>query len=197
MSDELFEIAFSGQIVEGADLDAVKQKIGAIFKADEARLEHMFSGRRVVIKRQVDEITAIKYRGAFLKAGAICEVVSSAAAVAQESSPPATVIPEKTPARTTPAVDAGSGYVSKYPESEAVPQALLTEPLGVRGEDIQDLAADVAPVGSPMQHRIQYAEMPDIDTSGIDVAPVGSDLSSSKGAEPPPPPDTSGLSMAD
>ncbi len=76
MSEKLFEIAFSGQIADGADLQSVKLKIAKIFKADEDRLAQMFSGRRVLIKRQADEITMVKYRGAFQKAGAICEIVN-------------------------------------------------------------------------------------------------------------------------
>jgi ketosteroid isomerase-like protein len=196
MSEKLFEIAFSGKIVDGADLDSVKQKIATLFKADEARLNQLFSGRRVVVKRQADEITAIKFRGAFQKAGAICELVelSGAATTRQAPATPAAA----TDSRTAPvASSTGSAYVSKYAESDQVPQALLTEPLGIKGEDIQDLGADVAPVGSPMQHQIKDVPEPVIDTSGLDVAPVGSDLTTKKGDRPPPLPDTSGLSMAD
>ncbi|MBC8210760.1 MAG: hypothetical protein H8E21_06800 [Gammaproteobacteria bacterium] len=192
MSEKLFEIAFSGEIVPGADLETVKQKIATIFKADEARLTQLFSGRRMLIKRQADEITTIKYRGAFQKAGAICEVVElseQAAAPETASAPP--------PQKPAPVQSAGSDYVSKYPESDLVPQALLTEPLGIRGENIEELAADVAPVGSPMQPHIKDVKAPVIDTSGFDVAPVGSVLTTRKGEPPPPPPDTSGLSMAD
>jgi len=34
MSDELFEVAFSGQIEDGVDLDEVKAKVATLFKAD-------------------------------------------------------------------------------------------------------------------------------------------------------------------
>ncbi len=197
MSDKIFEIAFSGQIADGADLQVVKQKIAKIFKADEDRLAQMFSGRRVLIKRQVDEITMVKYRGAFQKAGAICEVIDlSQAATPVENSSQA-----KAPSATSNAPvaeqDEGAEYVSKYPESNEVPQALLTEPLGIHGDSIEDLGTDIAPVGSQMRQQIEEIAEPVIDISGIGVAPVGSDLSKSNGDEAPPPPDTSGLSMAD
>ena len=195
MSEKLFEIAFSGKIVDGADLDSVKQKIASLFKADEARLNQLFSGRRVVVKRQADEITAIKFRGAFQKAGAICELVELTDAATARQAP---VAPgSAADSRVAPAQSSGSAYVSKYAESDLVPEALLTEPLGIKGEDIQDLGADVAPVGSPIQHQIKEVPEPVIDTSGFDVAPVGSVLTTKKGDTPPPPPDTSGLSMAD
>lgn len=196
MSDQLFEIAFSGQIANGADLATVKQHIAAIFKADDERLAQLFSGKRMIIKRSVDAATAAKYRGAFEKAGAICEVSSLSqldeAELVQQAAPAAAVA-------VNPSVKAepAQPYVSRYPESEQIPQALLTEPLGVRGEEIPDLAADVAPVGSMMQHQIKEHPEPDIDTTGFDIAPVGSILSSADKTPPPPPPDTTGLTLAD
>ena len=187
MSEQLFEIAFSGQIAAGAELETVKLHIAKIFKADEARLAQLFSGRRVIIKRSVDAATAARYRGAFEKVGAICEVVE----LGQQEKPA-----EKA-AVAAPASATGENYVSRYPESDEIPQALLTEPLGINGEDIPDLAADVAPAGSMMQHQIREHAEPDIDTSGIEVAPVGSSLSSASQEPDPPPPDTSGIRLAD
>ena len=198
MSDKLYEIAFSGQIVDGADLESVKQKIGKIFKADEERLAKMFSGQRVLIKRQADEITMVKYRGAFQKSGAICEVVDLSKV---SSEPPAKPQAESTTPQlpnkesAAPLNDA-AGYVSKYPESDEVPQALLTEPLGISAENIEDLATDIAPAGSQLISQLEQVPEPVIDISGMDVAPVGSVLSTEK-AEEPPPPDTAGLTMAD
>jgi len=189
MSDELFEIAFSGQIAEGEDLQSAMLKVGQVFKADENRLAQMFSGRRVIIKREADAATVAKYQAAFSRAGAVCEIKSLS--VADE--------PRQTPVQSSQSTstDDDQPYVSRYPESDQVPQALLSDPLGVSGGAIEDLSAEMAPVGSQMQHQIQ--DVPDavIDTSGIDVAPVGSDLSEAKKEASPPPPDTSGLSMED
>ncbi len=194
MSEKIYEIAFSGQIVDGADLQSVKQKIAQIFKADEDRLTQMFSGRRVLIKRKADEITMIKYRGAFQKAGAICEVVDlSAGHVDVELEKTSNTVAEPAVAVSTVAAD----YVSKYPESDIIPQALLSVPIASKMDKIEDLAADIAPVGSLMQHRIVEVEEPVIDISEFDIAPVGSNLLEHKNEDLPPPPDTTGLSMAD
>ena len=193
MTDKLYDIAFSGKIAEGADLDLVKQKIGKIFKADETRLSKLFSGQRVLIKRSVDEITMIKYRGAFQKSGAICEVVeltpaeTSASAEVQQTKIRESVVQQTESAE----------YVSKYPESDEIPQALMSAPLGVHAENIEDLVTDVAPVGSQLLSNIEQVPEPVIDISGMDVAPVGSTLSVEKRDALPPPPDTTGLSMAD
>ena len=58
MSDQLFEVAFSGQISEGANPDEVKARVGKMFNADETKLAQLFSGRRVVIKKNIDQATA-------------------------------------------------------------------------------------------------------------------------------------------
>lgn len=194
MSDKLFEIAFSGKIADGADADRVKQAVGQMFKADEARLAQLFSGRRVIIKKQADEITVAKYRGAFQKAGAVCDIRAldePASQPNQAAEPPAPA------AATAAAAPAAQDYVSRYPESEQIPQALLTEPLGIKGDQIADLSADLAPVGERLLHDYKEAPEPAIDISGFDVAPVGSDLGGKKNEDVPPPPDTSGLSLAD
>jgi len=207
MSEKRFEIAFSGKINDGADLAIVKQHIAKLFKADEKRLQTMFSGRRVIIKHSVDEITAAKYRGAFQKAGAICEVTAinnppavDQASTASTHTTAATQAPVTQP-ETTPAVAPGGAeaeqYVSRYPESDEIPQALMTEPLGVKGEEIEDLAADIAPVGSQLLDNTAVVDEPNIDISGLDVAPVGSTLSNQDQDVVPPPPDTSGITLAD
>ena len=44
-----FEIAFSGEILPGAQLEQVKAAIARLFQADDALLARLFSGQRVVI----------------------------------------------------------------------------------------------------------------------------------------------------
>jgi uncharacterized protein YdgA (DUF945 family) len=74
MNESLYEVAFSGQIQEGAELDAVKASIATMFKADEATMAKLFSGKRVVIRKNLSAEAADKYSMAFTKAGAICEL---------------------------------------------------------------------------------------------------------------------------
>ena len=195
MSEEFFEIAFSGQVVEGADLATVRSQIGKIFKADEQRLAQLFSGRRVLIKRRADSPTMAKYRGAFERAGAVCEIRSlsdSNPAVSPASSPATS----QHPVSNNNAAEAVP-YQSRYPESDQVPQALLSDPLGIQGEQIAELHAEIAPIGSQMQHQIKEVPPANFDLHGLEIAPVGSMLSTGIEDTPPPPPDTSGLSLAD
>ncbi|VAW57929.1 hypothetical protein MNBD_GAMMA11-1420 [hydrothermal vent metagenome] len=184
MSDELYEVAFSGQIAEGADIEQVKTKVAAIFKADAAKLDQLFSGKRVVIKKNIDQAMAGKYRAALNNAGAVCEV-KSLLAEPQGSAVEGIVVPVAPPPAPAPA-PAGD-----------IPPAPQTAPLGVAAEDIADLSVSLAPPGSDMQDGQPPPVAPEIDVSGMDVAPVGSDLGPSKKEAEPPPPDTDGLSMAD
>ena len=57
-----YEIAFSGELVPGAQLEAVQANLAKLFQADAQRIAQLFSGRRVVIKNNLDEAAAEKYR---------------------------------------------------------------------------------------------------------------------------------------
>jgi uncharacterized protein YdgA (DUF945 family) len=74
MNEAQYEVAFSGQIQEGAELDAVKASIARMFKADKATMAKLFSGKRFVIRKDLSAEAADKYSMAFTKAGAICEL---------------------------------------------------------------------------------------------------------------------------
>jgi len=197
MSDQLFEVAFSGQVSNGANPDEVKARVGKIFNADDAKLAQLFSGKRIVIKKNIDHATANKYQTALNRAGAECEIVqmgggdAAAPATATATSPEAT--PTTEPAAATAPVS--QEYESSYDgEVEPPPQ---TDPLGINGDQIPDLAATIAPVGSELQDDYQAPEEPEIDITGFDIAPVGSELSTAKKEPEPPPPDTTGITLAD
>ena len=195
MSDELYEVAFSGQVSAGADLELVKQKVGKMFNADDAKLAQLFSGKRIVIKKNIDQATAAKYRTALTRAGAECEVKSMSGAPAAES--PAVATPAAataSPSTSAPAPASGT-YETNYSGEVAPPPK--TDPLGITPDQIEELSASLAPVGSELQDDVKAPEAPEFDLSGIDVAPVGSDLGTAKKEPDPPPPDTSGITMAD
>ena len=85
MDESLYEVSFSGQIQEGAELDAVKARIAKMFKADEATMAKLFSGKHIVIKKNLSAEAADKYSIAFTKAGAICDL----ALMPADTAPPA------------------------------------------------------------------------------------------------------------
>ena len=191
MSEQLFEVAFSGQVSEGANQDEVKVKIGKMFNADEGKIAQLFSGKRVVIKKNIDKATAAKYKIALNRAGAECEVKPMGGAAAAGTAAPVkkpTAPVEKSAAAASDAESAYDGEVAPPPQ---------TDPLGITGDEIEELAASLAPVGSELQDSYQEPEEPEFDLTGFDVAPVGADIGSGKKKPDPPPPDTTGLALED
>ena len=197
MSEELFEVAFSGVILEGQNPDEVKARVGQIFKANDAKLAQLFSGDRVLIKRSADEATAAKYKAVLKGAGADCEIKSlnpapepaaeaAPAAVAETAATAPSASPEPVPVSTP----------TRQGDND-VPPPPQTDPLGITGDQIEDLPVSIAPVGSAMKEEYQEVAEPQFDTSQFDVAPVGAELTTGKKQPDPPPPDTSGISMAD
>ena len=205
MSEPLFEVTFSGMIMEGADPEDVKARVGKIFNADAAKIAQLFSGKRLTIKKNIDKATAAKYKTALNRAGAHCEVRLMGDGDSP-ASPPAQSAPQPSPEAATsspvkPAVAPVDGapvsmaYETQYDGEVAPPPQ--TDPLGITGDQIADLSASLAPVGSELQNTYADEPAPQIDISDLGVAPVGSDLGSAKREPDPPPPNTTGIELAD
>ncbi len=88
MSTPEFDIIFRGDIVFGHQLAEVKVRLQHLFKVDAAKVDSLFTGRPVPLKRKLDEATANKYRDVLLKAGAQVEVCASANSPANAASKP-------------------------------------------------------------------------------------------------------------
>jgi hypothetical protein len=188
MSDQLYEVAFSGQISEGANLGDVKAKVAKMFNADDTKLALLFSGKRVVIKKNIDQATAAKYQTALSRAGAQSEISPPIATAAAAPAAAAAPVAAEKPASAVQIETGDYGEVAPPP---------ATDPLGITAADIEDLAVSIAPLGSELQEEYQEVETPEFDLSDFDMAPVGSELNTRTKNPDPPPPDTSGISMAD
>jgi len=196
MSDELFEVAFRGEIREGENSEDVKARVGKMFKADEAKVAQLFSGKRVVIKKNVDQQTANKYQSALNKAGAECEVKSMNPPETPVAEAPASR-PVEAPVAASTAPIVSSAVSASEVDDEDITAPPQTDPLGITGDQIEDLSASIAPVGSALQDEVKEVVEPDIDISEFQIAPVGADIGVGKKQPDPPPPDTTGLSMED
>ena len=67
----------TGEIVEGQTLDAVKDNLEKHIKLERKTLDVIFTKKNVVLKKDIDKRTAEKYKKAFTKCGAICEITDS------------------------------------------------------------------------------------------------------------------------
>ncbi|CAD5109221.1 hypothetical protein [Zestomonas carbonaria] len=175
----LYEIAFSGQLVPGAEPEQVRANLAKLFQADAQRIAVLFSGRRIVIKNGLDGATAEKYRVAMERAGARAEVAAMEVEEVELAPPPA---PEPAPV-AAPA--AAPGRLKVAPRDEYM--AAFSE------VDAPDFG--MAPVGADLQDERPDPAAPQVDLSQFSLAPVGSDMGQAKAAPAAPPPDTSHLKL--
>lgn len=69
-----YKVIFNGKIAGGWQCEDVKRHLRALLKTDQNKIDLLFSDRWVVIKRETDYQTALKYVNVFKQAGAICEL---------------------------------------------------------------------------------------------------------------------------
>ena len=179
-----YEIAFSGQLVPGAQPELVKANMAKLFQADAQRIAQLFSGRRIVIKNNLDAAGAEKYRATLERAGARVEVVDMDILIEEvELAPP----PPAEPAPATVAVSARVGRLQVAPRDEYM----------AAFSDVDAPDFGIAPVGADLQDARPDAEAPAVDLSQFSLAPVGSDMGQAKTAAAAPAPDTSHLKLQD
>jgi hypothetical protein len=71
----MYRIVFHGKIHPGHTLEQVRERLGKLFRIDDSeRLDKLFSGSPVTIKKSLDETGARKYLAALDKAGALVEI---------------------------------------------------------------------------------------------------------------------------
>jgi hypothetical protein len=190
-----YEIAFSAQLVPGAQLEWVKANLAKLFQADEQRLALLFSGRRIVIKSNLDAVGAEKYRSTLERAGAVAEVtcigeeieeieLAAPPAAAEVSAPVAA--PVTAPIQAA-AAGKSAGRLKVAPRDQYM--AAFAE------VDAPDFG--IAPLGDDVQDGKPEAPAPALDLSQLSLAPVGSDMGEVKKTPAGPPPDISHLKLQD
>jgi hypothetical protein len=179
----LYEIVFSGQIVPGAQLDRVQANLGKLFQADAQRLALLFSGRRLVLKNNLDKAAAEKYRSTMERAGALVEVVDMELPMEEVELAPA---PDE------------RGYLPVAPGPVVKPGRLQIKPRDVYMAAFVDVDAPnlaIAEVGANMQDPKPPVAALNLDLSQLSLAPAGSDMGQAKKAAGAPAPDTSHLKL--
>ena len=102
MTQKHYKIVFSGKVVQGQSIQAVKKNLAEILKMGPDTIERLFSGRRMLIKKDVDHQTAAAFVKAFKKAGALCEAVPLGPAGNTRTAPPVEPLPDKARLMTCP-----------------------------------------------------------------------------------------------
>lgn len=169
MSLETYDVYFSGAILKDADPDEVKRQVGAIFKLEGKKLERLFCGKPVPIKRGIDMDQAIRFRVTFRDAGALVDIVPAGEAApgpaARPAPPPRPVAPAKPVApaakpETAPGLSLADGPLPEAPQPATepipVPDYGLSSP---KNFDLSDCTSPVEP-----------APIPDISAMDLDKA---------------------------
>lgn len=180
-----YEIAFSGKLVPGAQRELVQANLAKLFQADAQRIAMLFSGRRVILKNNLDEAAAEKYRSTLERAGALVEVVSMEPEIEEvELAPPPEPEPQAAPAQAPARADA-PGRLKVVPRDEYMAAFV--------GVDAPDFG--IAPVGADLQDARPETPPPRFDLSSLSLAPVGSDMGQARTPPAGPPPDISHLRL--
>lgn len=174
-----FEVAFSGQLLPGAVPDQVRANLARLFQADEQRIALLFSGRRVVIKSDLDEAAAEKYRATLERAGALAEV---RALDAQTAVPAPAPQPPHQPAASAATPASGAKLTPRDEYMAAF-------------SDVEAPDFGIAPLGAELQEAKAEPLAPALDLSGISLAPVGSDMGEVPRETAGPVPDISHLKL--
>jgi len=193
MTDELFDIYFSGKILPDNDLETVKQQVGKVFKANESMLEQLFSGKAVKIKKAVDMDTAIKYRVKFREIGAIVDIRPRAAAAAtstdssaqqEDTEPDVSAVQPIAAEATDKAIQTTA--TAALDSSLATPGSIIDETPEVPPAQINTDDFDLGPANQgsleEFAQPVEPAAIPDI--SSLDISNTEEPLD--KTPEPPP-----------
>jgi len=183
MSDQQFDIIFRGDIVFGHQLADVKTKLQNLFKADAAKIDALFSGRPVPLKRGLDQASAQKYKEALIKAGAQVDIVATGDVNPAPSGNPARA--EKPAASAEPALS-----LAQRLEQQAAIDKVAAEKIVQEREKIVREAAQqsetinaqqnwsLAPVGSYLIKPTEkvVVEPVEVDISAINLRPEGGNI---------------------
>ncbi len=144
MSGPQYDIVFEGKLIGDTTLEAARNSLQARLGLDDDTISRLFAGHRVIVKRGVDEPTAIRYQEVFRRAGAR---VGISPVVGVDRDPQKALAPP--PAGSTSARD------------EDIERSLNGESGGLQ----------LAPPGALLEEIIDSSPAQFPDTSGLSLVP--------------------------
>jgi len=208
----VFEVVFQGKVTAGSDIQQVRQNLGRMFKADDAKLNALFSGKTVVIKSGLDKATADKYLAALNKAGAQAEIREIGA---QKTAPVA-----KNPASfmakdfSKPSLSSvAQAHSERQEEQEEAKAEKESEPVGIPVPEVEEASSDEvrqamntlaqqekkaeepSPVEKTSASAAEQSNSPSVPETDFSLAPTGSMIPNEKKKEQEVVPDTDHLTV--
>jgi len=188
MESSVYDIYFQGEALEGFDINLVKQNMARLFQANAQTLAALFSGKTVLLKKDLGKDDALKYQTLLKKAGAKIvikarRVDAPAASPVPQQSAPQPISPVQATAKPATAANASTPTSPAKAPLTASVSAAPSWSLSPRGSDLMkpEERHEAAPVK--------------VDISALSVA-APSPLPAAPKEVPPPPPDTSSISIA-
>lgn len=208
MSEPTYHIVFRGDIQMGQTLPQVKQNLATLFGLDIAKVEALFTGKPVVLKRNLNETSAAKFKAALARAGAVVAIKADAATAAS------TVNSMAASQYTWTLAPAGMNLLRIAERKKPVPIKLGTMEFSLREQQghlldetekpsapvvvIAHLNVDLAPVGESLLREQERTSLPSpLSAPEWGIAPVGADLTPVAIVEAVPFPDISHLSLSE
>lgn len=200
MDSSVYDIYFQGEALEGFDINLVKQNVGKLFQANAQTLTTLFSGKTVLLKKDLGKDDALKYQTLLKKAGAKIVIKARrvdmpAATSAQPAAQPQAVAKPVTPGNIPPAHDSAPARAPSAPPTASVSNAApaMASPGETKGSAP---SWSLSPAGTELLQPDERHEVApvQVDISALSVAAL-SPLPQIQKAVPPPP-DTSSISIA-
>tara|TARA_Y100000588_G_C14163526_1_gene885891 strand:- start:122 stop:739 length:618 start_codon:yes stop_codon:yes gene_type:complete len=180
MTDQKFKVVFNGQLSKDKDADQVKSDISTMFRMEAEKVEALFCGRPVILKRDLDAVTAERYRAAFEKAGAITTVVAIKNNTAEDTKSDIPPIDSSGSSRDLEAPQQTSAATSTPTRLNVAEAGRLAPPIAARGLPVAPSNMTMAEPGAVLVENTAKKVAPTIDTSHLTLADPGADLSARK-----------------
>src|SRR5690554_830757 len=194
MSTPHYDIYFRGECLEGFDAEHVKRQLALLFKASPEKMQLLFSGKVVALRKGLDKAGAIKFKQILEKAGAKIYIKAIDAASAGEEKPKPAQSPSVAKADASVKLDVlpvGSDVLSEAERTAFIEADIDISHINLTStfdaiesqEKPQPPAPDVshlsaADVGADILEgfRGEAIPLPETDISHITLAEAGADL---------------------
>lgn len=210
MSETRYHIVFHGDIQMGQSLAQVKQNLAQLFKLDAAKVESLFTGKPIVLKKNLDEAGAAKFKAALTRAGVVVSI--KAEQPTNSTGAAAATAPIKSTPYAWTLAPAGMNLLRINERKKITPLMVSTAQFSLRAPDgnliddsekpaapqrvIKELNVDLAPAGEQLlKDEERPSQPPPVAAPEWGVAPVGVELAPAKITEPVALPDISHLSL--
>jgi hypothetical protein len=160
-SEKRFDLSYRGLLAPDADPEHTRRRLSEIFKLTDKGAERLFTGRSVIVKRDVDAATAARFEKVFAQAGAILTITPVEGAEAAQDAEAVTDSGTRTRDQATdtaPLSLAPQGGPLEQPPAEATPVFDLSYLALVPGDDWTFVDCEPLPTPIP-QLDISYLSL--------------------------------------